>query len=358
MTIQLAQNIRTFRKQRTLTQEQLAEVLGVTVGAVYKWEAGLSLPELTMLMELAAFFDTSVDVLLGYELQDNRLEATVERLKNFRIQKNREGLGEAEKALKKYPNSFEIAYQAAAIYQCFGTESGEKQLLHRAMELLEGTRKLLPQNKDPRINDSTLCGDMAGILFCQKRPQDAVELLQKHNANGIYSDLIGNILVGDCHRPEEALPYLSEGLLRSIASLVRIVMGYTNLYLKRKDYASAQLVLTWGISLFSGLKDGEKISFLDKLNAVLLICLAFAQWKTGAEEKAGSTLIQARTSARIFDAAPEYRPDALRFIMPGEQAGVYDDLGLTAQDGAENAVASMEDPTFAALWQEVCAYEA
>ena len=140
MTIQLAQNIRTFRKQRALTQEQLAEVLGVTVGAVYKWEAGLSLPELTMLMELAAFFDTSVDVLLGYELQDNRLEATVERLKNFRIQKNREGLGEAEKALKKYPNSFEIAYQAAAIYQCFGTESGEKQLLHRAMELLRDCR--------------------------------------------------------------------------------------------------------------------------------------------------------------------------------------------------------------------------
>ena len=57
MTIQLAQNIRTFRKQRVLTQEQLAEVLGVTVGAVYKWEAGLSLPELTMLMELAVFFD-------------------------------------------------------------------------------------------------------------------------------------------------------------------------------------------------------------------------------------------------------------------------------------------------------------
>ena len=34
MTIQLAQNIRTFRKQRALTQEQLAEVLGVTVGYI------------------------------------------------------------------------------------------------------------------------------------------------------------------------------------------------------------------------------------------------------------------------------------------------------------------------------------
>lgn len=40
MTLRLAENIRTMRKARVLTQEQLAEVLGVTVGAVYKWEAG------------------------------------------------------------------------------------------------------------------------------------------------------------------------------------------------------------------------------------------------------------------------------------------------------------------------------
>lgn len=39
MDLKLAENIRSFRKQRSLTQEQLAEVLGVTVSAVYKWEA-------------------------------------------------------------------------------------------------------------------------------------------------------------------------------------------------------------------------------------------------------------------------------------------------------------------------------
>ena len=68
MEIRLAENIRAFRKQKQLTQEQLAEVLGVTVGAVYKWEAKLSSPELSLIMEMADFFDTSVDVLLGYEI--------------------------------------------------------------------------------------------------------------------------------------------------------------------------------------------------------------------------------------------------------------------------------------------------
>ena len=75
--MRLAENIRSLRIERSMTQEQLAEVLGVTVGAVYKWEAKLSLPELPLIMEMADFFDTSVDVLLGYEMKDNRLSVTV-----------------------------------------------------------------------------------------------------------------------------------------------------------------------------------------------------------------------------------------------------------------------------------------
>lgn len=50
MAFALSEHIRSLRKARGLTQEQLAEALGVTVGAVYKWESRLSLPELPMLV--------------------------------------------------------------------------------------------------------------------------------------------------------------------------------------------------------------------------------------------------------------------------------------------------------------------
>lgn len=39
----LAENIRALRKEKMMTQEQLAECLDVTVGAVSKWESGVSL---------------------------------------------------------------------------------------------------------------------------------------------------------------------------------------------------------------------------------------------------------------------------------------------------------------------------
>ena len=68
MAFALSEHIRSLRKARDLTQEQLAEALGVTAGAVYKWESRLSLPELPMLVQLADFFDTSVDALIGYTI--------------------------------------------------------------------------------------------------------------------------------------------------------------------------------------------------------------------------------------------------------------------------------------------------
>ena len=57
MKMMLAENIRSFRRERSLTQEQLAEALGVTAGAVYKWEAKLSIPELELIIQMADFFD-------------------------------------------------------------------------------------------------------------------------------------------------------------------------------------------------------------------------------------------------------------------------------------------------------------
>lgn len=108
MAFALSEHIRSLRKARGLTQEQLAEALGVTAGAVYKWESRLSLPELPMLVQLADFFDTSVDALIGYTIKGNRRDATLARLMDLRHAKDMRGVDEAEKAVMRYPNCFSI----------------------------------------------------------------------------------------------------------------------------------------------------------------------------------------------------------------------------------------------------------
>ena len=134
METRIAENIRAYRKQRGLTQEQLAEVLGVSVGAVYKWESRSSLPELRLIMEMADFFDVSVDALLGYRMKDNQLNATVERLREASRRRDYDALSEAEKAIMKYPHSFDAVFAAANLYYTFGAGTRKEPWLRRGFQ--------------------------------------------------------------------------------------------------------------------------------------------------------------------------------------------------------------------------------
>ena len=67
MELKLAENIKRMRKEKGLTQEALADALGVTVGAVYKWEAGRLPLEYKALKAIAEFFGTTAEKILGEE---------------------------------------------------------------------------------------------------------------------------------------------------------------------------------------------------------------------------------------------------------------------------------------------------
>lgn len=351
--MKLAENIRSFRKERLLTQEQLAEVLGVTVGAVYKWEAKLSLPELPLIMEMADFFDTSVDVLLGYEMKDNRLEVTVDRLKMYRHNKNQKGLMEAEKALKKYPNSFQIVHECAILNRMFGTMLHRKDLLERALDLLERSRLLFSQNSDPKISDLTLLLEMADVYLMLDQRDEALKILKDNNADGINSDIIGFTLSQDDKRSDDAVQYLSEALLKITLSLIRTVFGYVNVFFSNKDYSSAKDILVLCSDYLFGLKDGDSPSFLDKINAILQVCIAKTEMETSEISSSRQFLLKAKEMAECFDSSAEYDPEAIRFIHLSQPSSAYDDIGKTAIEGIMNVLKDMESEELSKMWMEV-----
>ena len=61
------------RREKNLTQMQLAGLLGITSQAVSKWENGLSVPDSSMLVSLAEELDVSVSTLLGEAVQEESL---------------------------------------------------------------------------------------------------------------------------------------------------------------------------------------------------------------------------------------------------------------------------------------------
>lgn len=72
--------IRSYRKNKNLTQEEMARRLGVTAPAVNKWENNVSLPDITLLAPIARLLETTPDTLLSFreELSQEEINAVVQ----------------------------------------------------------------------------------------------------------------------------------------------------------------------------------------------------------------------------------------------------------------------------------------
>ena len=79
-------NIKTFRKNKGFTQEELAGMLGVTPQAVSRWESEAGLPDVSMIVPIAQALNITTDALLGYHVQsqDDRItEQVFTKMKEF-----------------------------------------------------------------------------------------------------------------------------------------------------------------------------------------------------------------------------------------------------------------------------------
>ena len=71
-----AENLKMLRKQAGMSQEQLAEKIGVSRQAVTKWETGAGIPDIENIMAISALFDISIDDLLSNERGSKKVVET------------------------------------------------------------------------------------------------------------------------------------------------------------------------------------------------------------------------------------------------------------------------------------------
>ena len=185
MEIKLGESIRRLRKNSGFTQEQLAEALGVTTGAVHKWESGKATPELEMLVDIAEFFETSVDAILNYGWQKLNMGQTAERISTYKNERNfEEGMRFAERALQKYPNSFDVVYESALLYFMSMIHYRGKSA-RRAIELLEKAIDLIDQNTHETVGVITIQNQIAGCYCYLGDMEKAVDVLKQNNIGGL-----------------------------------------------------------------------------------------------------------------------------------------------------------------------------
>lgn len=355
MKIQLGESIRRLRKESGLTQEQLAEALGVSVSAVHKWESGKAVPELETLVDIAEFFEASVDALLNYGWQKLNMGQTAERIRTYRNERNfEEGIRFTERALQKYPNSFDVVHEGALLYfMSMISHSGRNA--RRAIELFEKAIVLVDQNTHETVSVITLRNQIAGCYCYLGDTEKAIAMLKQNNIGGLNDARIGLLLSQDPEKAREALVYLSDALHSYYARIYEVCIGYSNAYAALGKLGPIEDMLHWLLNIGRGLKHRDAVNIIDKTDVRIYTILAQVRMLQGDKAGAETWLRQARQTALRFDAAPQYQTACgMKYYHSNDSSTSYDDMGDTGIATIENFLADeTAGKELRPLWEKI-----
>lgn len=250
--MQLGDVIRRHRKDKNMTQDEMAKRLGVTAPAVNKWENGNSYPDITLLSPIARLLNVPLDELLSHEMELTPGEANVlieqahEKLKT-------EAYADAflwmKQRIEEYPNCHYLMLYMARLFDS-----------HRHMETVPEAGQydeyILSCYNRALLSDDTIRRSAAEALFhfymMKKQYDQAEKYLEYYSTENPQRKLNQARIYSETERADDAHKAYEELLYAGSQSLNMAFHGIYMLALHEDDYAKAHMIV-------------EKIRDLEKL---------------------------------------------------------------------------------------------
>ncbi len=169
----IGSTIKELRRQKDMTQEELAELLGLTSAAVSGWECERNAPDISQIPQLCHIFGVSSDILLGIDLSTRE-----ERIEEIIVRANKATIKDAVEiyrlGLAEFPASYELMLRLADSLDYIGEDetydSRIKESITLYEKIREGTKNLYLKNQAE--------GRLCGIYIRQGKRDKALKIAE------------------------------------------------------------------------------------------------------------------------------------------------------------------------------------
>jgi len=179
MQLNISENLKRLRKLRGITQEDLAEFIGVSFQAISKWERGDGYPDITSLPVLANYFGVSVDELIGMnEINGAQEKAKINEQVGQLVSagKIREAVQCLREAVKCFPNDYALLADLACYLDRLGDTDEERR--QNWAESIAISERILRFCTDSEIRSNVQC-NICFALWRAGEEEQAMERARK-----------------------------------------------------------------------------------------------------------------------------------------------------------------------------------
>lgn len=250
--INIAQTIMSKRKEKGITQDELAIYIGVSKASVSKWETGQSYPDITLLPQLATYFNITIDELMNYspQMTNEEIKNLYHSLANdFSKEPFDSVYSKCKEIIKKYYSCFPLLMQMSIllINHYMLAKENEKQI-----EVLDEVNKLCERIKD-ESNEQYLIKQANAIqaiaLLQQQKFSAVIDLLEEESKHMIPNNNIilvsAYMSVGDIKSATEAL---QSSIYNELLILINSMPLMLSLNINNKEKTDEIIKRSFGIA--------------------------------------------------------------------------------------------------------------
>lgn len=225
--LNIAKTLILKRKEKGITQDELASYIGVSKASVSKWETGQSYPDITFLPQLATYFNITVDELICYEPQminDDIRKLYYRLCKEFTYKPFDEVINEIREIIKKYYSCFPLLLHMGILminhYDIVNNQKRE-QLINDSLEIFIRIQEM---SKDIEICLQAKCME-ATCYILLNQPAQVIDLLKDDKfpmINEMFLLAQGQMISGQLHEASETFQI---GAYKMLVSLIQNLIG-------------------------------------------------------------------------------------------------------------------------------------
>ena len=190
--------VKKLRRERDMTQEQLADYLGISAKAVSQWETDRTAPDISQIPVLCNIFDITSDELLGIDVKNNekRIDEIIAGLRKIAASgEHKIAIDKAREGLSGYPNSFKLMLFFAEEIYLYSHMTPENERDANKDTALSYLEQILENCTDTSIRNrahTTLC-----LWYAELGHTEEAETLAKEKESSFTSgELLARIYKG------------------------------------------------------------------------------------------------------------------------------------------------------------------
>lgn len=231
--INIAKTLIVKRKEKAITQDELAVYIGVSKASVSKWETGQSYPDITFLPQLASYFNISIDELIGYEPQMTKedIKKLYHKLTHeFSIRPFDDVLNECHEIIKKYYSCFPLLLQMAVLfinhYMLAENKDEQESVLQEAIDLC---CRIKTEETDVQILNEANSIEALCCLILQQ-PEKVLKLLDESMKPTSSDEVILSSAYQMTGNISKAKEVLQIGIYQHLGEMTNIMVSYLALH--------------------------------------------------------------------------------------------------------------------------------